>query len=64
MVSRKNPQNNFYSGSESTCGRVAAAVCEKNIGTEYVAQVSLCMYRHLLILLVRIVKQLLQGVKL
>lgn len=40
IVSRKNPQNNFYSGSESTSVRVAAAVCEKNIGAPYVLQVN------------------------
>ncbi|XP_061170844.1 uncharacterized protein LOC133180314 [Saccostrea echinata] len=32
MVSMKNPKNNFYSGSESTSGRVAAAVCETKFG--------------------------------
>lgn len=40
VLSRKNPQNNFYSGSESTSVRVAAAVCEKNIGAPYVLQVN------------------------
>ncbi|XP_062575255.1 uncharacterized protein LOC134237171 [Saccostrea cucullata] len=40
IVARKNPKNNFYSGSESTSGRVAAATCEKNIGPHYVTQIN------------------------
>lgn len=36
----KPPQNNFYSGSESTSVIVASAVCEKNIGAPYVLQVN------------------------
>ncbi|XP_048770711.1 uncharacterized protein LOC125676871 isoform X2 [Ostrea edulis] len=40
IVARKNPKNNFYSGSESTTSRVAAATCEKNIGPHYVTQIN------------------------
>lgn len=41
VVSRRNPKNNFYSGSESTYSViVAAAVCKKNIGAPNVLQVN------------------------
>ncbi|XP_061176202.1 uncharacterized protein LOC133185163 [Saccostrea echinata] len=38
LVSVKNSKNRFYSGSESTSHRVAAAVCQKNLGEEYLLQ--------------------------
>lgn len=39
LVSTKNPKNKFYSSSESTSHRVAAAVCQKNMGEEYIVKV-------------------------
>ena len=39
MVATKNPKNKFFSGSESTSVRVAAAVCQKNMGEKYLLQV-------------------------
>ena len=39
LVSTKNPKNKFYSSTESTSHRVAAAVCQKNIGEEYIVKV-------------------------
>ncbi|XP_024880426.1 uncharacterized protein LOC112460127 [Temnothorax curvispinosus] len=35
-VAAKNPKSHHYAGSESFDFRVAATVCEKNIGTKYV----------------------------
>lgn len=39
-VSAKNPKNKHCSGSRSTCFRVAAAVAETNIGTNYLTGIS------------------------
>ena len=39
IVASKNPKARHYSASESLCYRVAAAVCQKNIGSTYVTNV-------------------------
>lgn len=48
-VSSKNPKSKYYSGSESTCFRVAAVVAETNNGTNYLTEVNIvCLkqYNH------------------
>ena len=39
MVASQAPKNRHYSGSESLCFRVRAAVCVKNIGQNYLSEV-------------------------
>lgn len=39
IVCSKHPKSRFYGASESMAFRVAAAVCQKNIGTQYIFQV-------------------------
>jgi hypothetical protein len=46
MVSLKNPKNKFYSGSESTSTRVAAAVCQKNLGEHYLLEVPVTFFSY------------------
>ncbi|XP_024892943.1 uncharacterized protein LOC112468124 [Temnothorax curvispinosus] len=38
IVCSKHPKNQFYGVSESMAFRVAAAVCQKNLGTQYISQ--------------------------
>ncbi|XP_077277842.1 uncharacterized protein LOC143906004 [Temnothorax americanus] len=39
IVCSKHPKSQFYGASESMAFRVAAAVCQKNLGTQYISQV-------------------------